>query len=463
MENTSSTFNNQLIEACSKFIQALYNAKTRSISYEEFLENKDLNIQYMKWKKAVEKSLPVDIQWPLTLTELTYTVGITVWETDIVQDVFFRDFVRSLQSMFEQLSITEWIASIPIERSFEKFPVFTDFGPFAIVNARAENPKSEEDLFKTFQNILTIHWNVNFMNPVEVHESYIDLAHHFYENKSDCYIPGRPQLVLKVGRGDSARNESAMKERLRQFLPLLTICQIFVELEQGLLFRPAWVTMPDGKTRMRHGLIEIPNGAMAINKFTGHAELWRTEHESFESRDTQRYDVEKFINAWEKIAQPILNLKNVGLFGRLREAIDNALKLVATSRFYKLDMSNLFLNSVIATETVLNPFNVVGETAERFALMVAALTEKSSENRKNTYNIAKQLYRYRCHAVHRAKFDSDNDTVKIKEEQKTAFLLFLDCLSVIVQWASKRLANEQLCDKEAFEELFLDSLFKDQN
>ena len=43
---------------------------------------------------------------------------------------------------------------MPIERAFCRFPEFTDFGEFAIVNSNASSPESTGHLLDTFRRIL---------------------------------------------------------------------------------------------------------------------------------------------------------------------------------------------------------------------------------------------------------------------------------------------------------------------
>jgi hypothetical protein len=111
---------------------------------------------------------------------------------------------------------------------------------------------------------------------------------------------------------------------------------------------------------------------------------------------------------------------------------------------------------VIATETILNPFNTLGELIERFGLLSAALTESSPENRRAAYHKAKRLYRIRCLAVHRAQKEAEKDMETVRRE---ALDLFFGCMNAVIRWANEILAEGRVCDREAFEEFYLRSIF----
>jgi hypothetical protein len=378
----------ELFIASKAFVHSLYEAKVRVSTYEEFFADRAPNAAYNRLFKTVEKVTPVDVAWRGGFWEFACSFGDTVWQNDIPEEKASLDFAAALQNALEDLAAKDWIACVPIERAFDGFPPFTDFGPFALVNAGTTNSEGPDALLRAFQGILTAHMGVTFMESTEVYESYLHLADHFYK-KSGGYIPGRPQLVIATGRGECRGNQQLLQDRLRQFLPLLQICQIAYDIEQHSLFTHGSTRMPDGVARMPDGLIEIPGVAVAINRRTGQADWWLSRKDVFETKRGSVYECEKFMGLWSDIAVPILNARDTGLSGAVRDSIDNALDLAATCRHS--EMGNLALNSVIATETVLNPFGVIGEVTERFALMAAALTESSSTARRETYRMAKRL------------------------------------------------------------------------
>ncbi len=149
---------------------------------------------------------------------------------------------------------------------------------------------------------------------------------------------------------------------------------------------------------------------------------------------------------------PVIQLRDAGLAGRVRDSIDNAIRVVAKCRHSQF--GDLALNAIIATETILNPFNSAGDIAERFSLLAAALTESDAGRRREKYTLAKALYRERCHAVHRSRMDGE-----VEDSRKQAFTLFVDCLLAILRWASARIKSGEAINKEAFEQMYLHSIF----
>ena len=151
---------------------------------------------------------------------------------------------------------------------------------------------------------------------------------------------------------------------------------------------------------------------------------------------------------------PILNLRNADLSGLVRAALDNAINLVSRCRHN--EVGDLTLYSVIASETILNPFNALGDTSERFAIFVASLTKATPERRLEAYRAAKNLYRLRSLAVHQSRLHGDKD---VAEARKQAFTLFLACLKAIAEWAEQALAAGGVCGPDDFKEFYVSSIF----
>ena len=146
--------------------------------------------------------------------------------------------------------------------------------------------------------------------------------------------------------------------------------------------------------------------------------------------------------------------ENAGLSGLMRDAIDNAIRLMAKCRHP--EMGDLTLYSIIATETILNPFNALGDTSERFAIFAASLTEATPEKRLEAYRAARSLYRLRSQAVHQSRLHADKD---VAEERKQAFKLFLACLKAISAWAARTLAQGRACGPDEFKEFYASTVF----
>jgi len=166
---------------------------------------------------------------------------------------------------------------------------------------------------------------------------------------------------------------------------------------------------------------------------------------------TERITDDEYVFAW--MDDPYLKLRSRGFTGDVRTALDNAIRFVSKCRHHA--MGELTLNSVIATETILNPFNARGDSAERFAIFATALTAASLEERKETYKAAKELYNLRNLAVHQS---IPHGTNTVKECRERAFRLFVACLKKIVQWAATTLEQGGKCDKDEFREFYIQSV-----
>jgi hypothetical protein len=163
---------------------------------------------------------------------------------------------------------------------------------------------------------------------------------------------------------------------------------------------------------------------------------------------------DEFTSLWKEIAVPILDLRNAGLSGVMREAIDNAIKLMAKCRHR--EMSDLTLYSIIATETILNPFNALGDTSERFAIFAASLTAATPDKRLEAYRAARYLYRLRSQAVHQSRLHADKDVAEAKKE---AFKQFLACLKAVTAWAARTLDQGRPCGPDEFKEFYASTIF----
>jgi hypothetical protein len=119
-------------------------------------------------------------------------------------------------------------------------------------------------------------------------------------------------------------------------------------------------------------------------------------------------------------------------------------------------MGDLTLYSVIATETILNPFNALGDTGERFAIFAASLTEATPEKRLAAYRTARNLYRRRSQAVHQSRLHGDKDAAEARNQ---AFRLFLACLKAVTEWAKQTLDQGSACGLDEFKEFYASRIF----
>lgn len=443
---------NTIEEACVKYIQAVFRSKEAAETADEFWGNKRADKAYRRLFKAIANSTPADLKWQSAMWEIAGSTAEKVWEEDVDQQAYAKGFCRIVNECLDDLAAADWIACVPLEHVFCNFPEFTNFGEFSLANPGADPEQPVDELLDRFRSILTTNLGVNFMPHTEVNDSYLWLGDHYHQ-KSGQYIPGRPQLIVKVGRGEAFSNERLLWELVAHQIALLSLCQIAYDIENPMRFVNAGeCTLPSGQ-RFQRGLIEVPSVAVAINRRTGQADWWTTRLRTHE-KCQGRYKPEEFTSLWKEIAIPILDLRNAGLSGLMREAIDNAIRLMAKCRHP--EMGDLTLYSIIATETILNPFNALGDTSERFAIFAASLTEATPEKRLEAYRAARSLYRLRSQAVHQSRFHADKD---VAEERKQAFKLFLACLNSVVAWAAQTLAQGRACGPDEFKEFYASKIF----
>lgn len=451
--------NAKLAKVADEFVRAIQEAKDRSTSLDDLYADDALNGAYRSLFQTVRTCMPKDVEWQSGFWGFVWSFVDSNWEDATPAEIASRGFTNCLLDSLDDLQAIDWIACIPLERAFQRFPEHTDFKDFSIINARATAPHDDETLLSEFRRILTSKLGVTFMPSMEVHNPYARIADHFYQ-KSGWYIPGRPQLVISIGKGESSANEQHLRSKLRAFAPLLQLCQVYLDQQaaplENCVVGPHSV-QADGKTPMSDGLLRVPPCSVAINRRSGQADWWATFLPQYESRQGRGYDPDAFRSVWNRFASPILALRDKGFSGKLDLAIDNAIRMVARCRHF--EFGDLAVNAVIATETVLNPFNAGGDISERFAILVASLTESTSEGRRAKYQLAKSLYRRRCHAVHRSKFNGDEIDAE-KQARSDALELFVGCLLAVVQWADHRVETREPINGDAFHSMYLDSVFR---
>jgi hypothetical protein len=450
--NVVMTANDAITEACQKYIEAVVRAKQRTTTPDHFWKDKRAGKAYKHLFKVIQANVPPDLQWWYTIWELAGSTSEQILEGRFEEATDTPRFCRQVNAYLDALAGHDWIASLPLEHVFSSFPPFTDFGGFHLVNpAGPEGSGDLDELLGRFRTILTDKLGVAFPEPKDFHnDSYLRLGDHFFKNKSDGYIPGRPQMVIRVGRGDEFVNKQLLPGLARQQLSLLALCQIAYELDDGFqskIISPAQCRLPNGE-HMQAGVIEIPQVAVAIETKTGESAIWGARLGAYETQHGLGYEPEKFMAVWNDLAKPVLDLE-ASLSGDVGDAVRNAIKFVGKCRHP--EMGDLTLNSVIATETILNPFKKMG-TSEGFGMFAGALAGASVETRIETYRMARGLYHLRNQVVHQSRHEDDKAAM---ESHRRAFGLFRTCLKGILQWVKATTEQGRKCDKEAFDDFYL--------
>ena len=207
---------NPIEDACVKYIQAVFRAKEAAETAEDFWANKRADKAYRRLFKAIADKTPADLKWQSAVWEIAGSTAERVWEEDVDEQTFIRGFYRIVNECLDDLAAADWIACVPLEHVFCNFPEFMTFGEFSLVNPGADPAQAVDELLGCFRSILTANFGVNFMPHTEVNDSYLWLGDHYHQ-KSGHYIPGRPQLIVKVGRGERFLNERLFCEVVANF------------------------------------------------------------------------------------------------------------------------------------------------------------------------------------------------------------------------------------------------------
>lgn len=439
--------------AAAEFMNAVYSI--RDADEEAFYNDPNTERAYRTLWKTLERSVPKDVAWGRDVYECCMAHAEWIREKHPEKSAAIKTFTEAIESLLKTIIAIDWIAFVPMERVFRSFPEFSDYNAFSIVNPASIPHKTTEDLLHSFRTIIETNLDVKFDDSPEAYygNSFNRLGDHFYR-KSGAYIPGRPMLVIKTGRGEESKNSQILSTRLHEIVPLIKICQIDIDLNTGILDRiiGAHSTLPDGQW-MNAGLIAVPSVAVAINKNNGNCTWWGTRLSLFESQVGVGYGHDRFKKTWDELAAPILALRNENIPQKLRSSLDNAIRMVAQCRHS--DMGDLTLNCVIATETILNPFNPAGDISERFSLMISSLTETEADKRRDKYRTAKDMYRYRCGAVHRSEFRNAN---RRDDEHRKAFAIFCSVLKAVATWAAELIAKDEKPDQAAFDKFYIETV-----
>lgn len=395
-----------------------------------------------------------------------------------------------------------WIACLPLERCFETFPEFVDFGEFHVLNPCAGAPGAHRDVCADFQRLLAEHSEVNFMPALEVNGSYLDAAKDIF-HRTHGYIPGRPQLVVKLGPAFWRSVPQTFREKMLLYIPLLRLCQVAYHFEctNQEWFATQEGRLPGGRGEMPSRTMEMPTDFLLVDQHNGsvlspqllvdkdqhhlgdrpgmpdttfdgshqddnarlviamdggdYVERHRLSRPQevigrrFETAYGSGYDVTKFREIWARYAEPFLRLKKLtGNFeiskvsresgGKQWEQLYRAACVTGNSLH---DLSGtLTLMAVSATEMLLNPKDNREDLKRRFSDRLPLFFDMERDE-------AERLYNYRCVYVHNS--DAYSDMYKFRSRAVRAFLAVFHAVTT---WAEERMRSAELCGPAAFNE-----------
>jgi hypothetical protein len=379
---------------------------------------------------------------------------------------------------------TEWIACVPLDWRLQDFPAFTSLTDNAhIVNARSGCPGAHRNPISDFQRILAEHLHVTFQRPTETDNSYLAIGESIYQETAK-YIPGRPLLIVDVGRGSPDVICHRLRRRLASIVPIIRLCQLLcVQLGDE---RPGRTPDPDGRERpLSPGFSEIPRLALGIDRNRGAIEIWHgfenahvtevgdafTDTNScvdflerifstgnsraltwihpprgvsfsfpdrmFEPSSGHSIDPTEFLSHWHDVGKLLVGLRPEGdTLARDRQDLLNGVGDAVRHVSRCLDGlgGNWLLNCIEATEWLLNPSGEDrANITDRFSRRAAAVWGNDARNVRARYDRAKDLYKRRSEEVHRIGAVRSELG---RSDPHEALDLFVSCLRSIVRWAS---------------------------
>jgi hypothetical protein len=210
-----------------------------------------------------------------------------------------RHLYNQLDSDLNELATSEWIALYPLERLFESFDAAVDFGSFSVVNPNTPRMGPHRNSAYDLKRVLAEDCGIVFGDSVENEGSYNRCIQHI-AHETHWYIPGRPQLLFEVGRGDPNALWSEMRDKLAAVLPALRFTEFIYEVvnpDSPLTADRTWercasARRPDG-TPMSNRLVEMPSVALLLKQRNGTC-AWTDE--VFPKRPTYYFELQALLD-----------------------------------------------------------------------------------------------------------------------------------------------------------------------
>lgn len=393
-----------------------------------------------------------------------------------------EEFVGKIEELLGEIADTPWLASIPIDRRFSSFARYVNLGPISIVNPMAEQPLNVESQRSAYIQAMKDHFGVSFMDSPEIDHAFVRGVQEIEEQSSQM-IPLYPQLIVPLGHVGPWGRWRGVSRATHRYVPLVDCCVLLydcIERNEGWPDRaPDEETCPpQGSFRIGPTLRPFVPKVLALNVRTGSAVLHSISFRGFEEvvfRSGPPHwkwewtfgmpiDEPKFLEYWDVVALNYFRLRDAATADpksvkpKFVEAIDRAVRLIAKSRHSLVhQLNDLVFNAVIATETILDPFGGTREgITERFALFGSALASSTAEVRRSRYDLARELYGYRCKAGHQSMLVESGHSVEFGAGHAVWF--FYLCFQRIVGWACGRLDAGTRVDQAAFEEFYVETV-----
>jgi hypothetical protein len=436
-------------------VRAVVAARASSATDEAFWEEKVSNRAYRQLISTAHEGR-ADLRAGFALGEVLYEYASKVWEQGEDDEASAAARLGdTILKLVEQLSASAWLAVTALENRFGGFPEHTVLDNIAILNLRDANPERARELLDRFELVLVDTLGFPRRGSTTATQSYYDLDEHYFNNKTGGFIPTRPMVVFRLGSASELDASVFFNWSLRASLPLLLLCQLAYDLRHPERLRVLRTHDPlvNAFTVDSDSLVALPNVAIGLNTATGASAVWHRPFPLFEEFHSGNYDPAAFTRLWSEIASPFLQARERGIPPKLMAVFERCVRFVSECRHRPHD--EVALHSVIATESLLSPFQQPENIAERFRAFGAALIAGDGPGRIEAYTRLGKLYSYRSKLVHAAGHNAELE----EGEAQFAFDTFLTCLREVSAWAARQAEAGASCDAESFKTFFLERLF----
>lgn len=462
-------------DACAALIAAVYLAKSESSDQYALYDHRAVRKAYTALWSAVQHHLAPhepsvrwhqDVSW-LVPQFVDRAFSATVAEKDDV----IRGFTDEVRRRLNEIAGSEWLALLPLER---RFAGFADYVPLDGTGLGIMNPMAgkcgDEDLCDRAMDILRREKGVTFVE-APVLENALRRKCGAILHESCGMIPAYPQLVVPIGKLGINDAWSAVAGAASRYLPLVGCAVLLYDYcvaGEGALCLPPEDDKAAPMANRPVGELARPlyPYGLGLQVRTGDARLFAVTESDWERLgrgiDSREWHVgdqitqSDFLTYWRASAGLLLRLRqsHETIALKIAQTIERALRLVGKCKYARVhQLNDVVLTSVIATETLLNPFDVRGGGGrEWFALFSSALASRREGQRGKWYKLAVEMYGYRNYAAHQA-CSVDEGRATTFGAQQAVRLLHL-CLMSIHEWIGTRLTEGKPVDRSAFCDLY---------
>ncbi|MCB9855378.1 MAG: hypothetical protein H6818_06780 [Phycisphaerales bacterium] len=469
-----------LSKACKDFVASVASVVAQVEDESDVYEHRDFTSAANRLRTAADAYLEQFVEsasWGGDYQWFVIDIVQQLWKKSEDTQTLSRSLFNGLLLRLDGVADTTWITLIPIERRFDSVGEYFDLGKISIINHCANQPIRREDEIANLKRVLAEHLGVAFLDSPEVKNNFKSQLPQI-ASRGDVTVLGYPKLVVPLGHCGDGDSWLASSDASSKYMPLLATTVLFhdfVDKGEGIPDRPPDEEsgVPQASSYFWHTARPVSVEALLVNTRTGGITTSPISHYDWEH---VRLDITTGDWGHQDPIDPELLRQNWCIAGGLplallsdsldkasqispkfSHSINKAIRLVAKCK-YSLhhQLNDVILFSVIATETILDPFDLSREgLSERFALFGSALAvRKTQGDRQAWYDKAKELYRYRSSGGHMAHLFEYGKDVNVS--CRDSVLFFFLCLMGLYEWTKERFKAGDKIDKDSFTQLYRD-------